>query len=286
MKPGIRSLLLLTCTSISALGQQADPNTIKKEIGTLRQLSAEKRSTETRDLALSIRSLPAGRDKVVLANTLAHLATEGQDNLDVIQQVATTLSSSLKETPIPSTNGKPSPPYDELAKLVRYEGVTSDLDDPQYTQSMDLLKANDAEAEKLDFTLEGLNLKPLGVKKVTLSQFRGKIVVVNFWATWCPPCRAEMPDLAAIYDHFKDQMVVFSITDEEPFKVASFVSAGGLKYPILLDPGRKVNNEFHVDGIPQTFVYDRDGKLVGHAMDMRTQRQFLTMLAKAGLKPE
>jgi thiol-disulfide isomerase/thioredoxin len=200
--------------------------------------------------------------------------------------VATTLSSALQETPIPSTSGKPTSPYYELAKLVRYEGVTGDLSDPQYTQSMDLLKAHDAEAETIDFTLEGYNLKSLGVKKATLSQFRGKIVLVNFWATWCPPCRSEMPDLAAIYDHFKDQLLVLSITDEDAMKVSSYVGAASLKYPILLDPGRKVAGEFHVDGIPQSFVFNPEGKLVAHAEDMRTQRQFLAMLAKAGLKPE
>jgi thiol-disulfide isomerase/thioredoxin len=286
MKHAIRSVLLLVCVNLTALGQQPDVNTIKKSIGTLRQLPEGKRSPATRQLALSIRSLPPSRDKVVLADGLAHLATEGEEDVDVLQQVATTLSSALQETPIPSRSGKPTSPYYELAKLVRYEGVTGDLSDPQYTQSMDLLKAHDAEAETIDFTLEGYNLKSLGVKKATLSQFRGKIVLVNFWATWCPPCRSEMPDLAAIYDHFKDQLVVLSITDEDAMKVSSYVSAASLKYPILLDPGRKVAGEFHVDGIPQSFVFNPDGKLVAHAEDMRTQRQFLAMLAKAGLKPE
>ena len=69
-------------------------------------------------------------------------------------------------------------------------------------------------------------------------------------------------------------------------KVANFLNAAGYKYPILTDPGHKVASAFHVDGIPQTFVFDRDGKLVAQAMDMRIQRQFLAMLEKAGLKPE
>jgi peroxiredoxin len=93
-----------------------------------------------------------------------------------------------------------------------------------------------------------------------------------------------MPDLQVIYDHFKDQLVVLSITDENGIKVAAFLGQAGYKYPILLDPGRKVAAEFHVDGIPQSFVFSQDGKLVAHSEDMRTQRQLLTMLAKAGLK--
>jgi thiol-disulfide isomerase/thioredoxin len=281
-----RSVLLVVCASATVFGQQPDAKTIKKGLETLRQLTAEKRGVATRELATEIRALPASRDKVILANSLAHLSTEGEDDADVIQQVATTLSDALNETPIPSSSGKPTEPYYELAKLVRYEGATATVSDPQFAQSMDLLKAHDADAEKIDFTLDGFNLKQLGVKKVTLSELRGKIVLVNFWATWCPPCRAEMPDLQVIYDHFKDQLVVLSITDEDGMKVANYLGQAGYKYPILLDSGRKVAGEFHVDGIPQSFVFSQDGRLVAHSEDMRTQRQFLTMLAKAGLKPQ
>jgi len=56
-----------------------------------------------------------------------------------------------------------------------------------------------------------------------------------------------------------------------------------VSYPVLLDPGRKVNELFRVDGIPKNFVYDRNGKLVAQSIDMRTQKQFLAMLAQAGL---
>lgn len=286
MLHAIRNVLLVGCVSGSLFGQQPDLKSVKQRLDTLRQLPDERRGSATRQLALEIRALPPSRDKVILADQLSHLATEGEDDTSVIQEVATSLSDALKETPIASKSGKPSEPYYQLAKLVRYEGVTTDMSDPQYTQSVDLLKTHDSEAEKIDFTLEGFNLKQLGVKKVTLSQFRGKIVLLNFWATWCPPCRAEMPDLQAIYDRFKDQLVVLSITDEDGMKVANFIGPSGYKYPILIDPSRKVAGAFHIDGIPQSFVFDREGRLVGHSMDMRTQRQFLAMLARAGLKQE
>jgi hypothetical protein len=84
MKHAIRSVLLLVCVNLTALGQQPDVNTIKKSIGTLRQLPEGKRSAATRQLALSIRSLPPSRDKVVLADGLAHLATEGEEDVDVL----------------------------------------------------------------------------------------------------------------------------------------------------------------------------------------------------------
>jgi|GEM_PF-1476442 len=282
----IGRVVLLVSMGAMAFGQQPDPKKIKQGIDSLRQTPADKHGSATRQLALDIRALPPSKDKVVLADQLAHLSTEGEEESSVIQEVATTLSQALKETPIPSKSGKPTEPYYALAKLTWYEGAKVELDDPQYAQSLALLKDHQADAAKADFTLEGFNLKQLGVKKVTLSQLHGKIVLVNFWATWCPPCRAEMPNLQAISDHFKDQLVVLSITDEDSLKVANFLSAAGYKYPILTDPGHKVASAFHVDGIPQTFVFDSEGKLIAQAMDMRTQRQFLAMLAKAGLKSE
>ena len=282
----IGRVVLLISIGATAFSQQPDPKKIKQGIESLRQLPADKHGNATRQLALDIRALPASKDKVVLADQLAHLSTEGEEESSVVHEVATTLAEALKETPIPSKSGKPTEPYYQLAKLTWYEGAKVDLDDPQYAQSLALLKDHQADAAKADFTLDGFNLKPLGVKKVTLSQLRGKIVLVNFWATWCPPCRAEMPNLQAISDHFKNQLVVLSITDEDSLKVANFLSAAGYKYPILIDPGHKAASAFHVDGIPQTFVFDPEGKLVAQAIDMRTQRQFLAMLAKAGLKPE
>jgi peroxiredoxin len=77
--------------------------------------------------------------------------------------------------------------------------------------------------------------------------------------------------------------VILAISDEEAGKVEPFIAGRNVTYPILLDPGRKVNELFGVQGIPKSFVYDRDGKLVAQAIDMRTRRQFIEMLGQAGL---
>jgi peroxiredoxin len=141
------------------------------------------------------------------------------------------------------------------------------------------LEADDAQRQRADFTLTDLQGKAWHLKDL-----RGQIVLVNFWATWCPPCRKEMPDLQSLYAQFKNQgVVVLSISDEESAKVSPFVAERDITYPVLLDPGRKVNEEFKVEGIPKSFVYDRDGKLVAQSIDMRTKGQFLQMLAQAGL---
>ena len=94
-----------------------------------------------------------------------------------------------------------------------------------------------------------------------------------------------MPDLEALYRRFEQRgLVILAISDEETGKVQPFVEEHKFSFPFLLDPGRKVTELFRVQGIPKSFVYDRQGKLVAQAMDMRTQKQFLEMLAQAGLR--
>ena len=94
-----------------------------------------------------------------------------------------------------------------------------------------------------------------------------------------------MPDLEVLYRRFKDQgLVILAISDEEAAKVKSYLAEKPVTYPILLDPGRKVNDLFLINGIPKSFVYDRKGKLVAQSIDMRTQKQFLEMLGQAGLR--
>ena len=94
-----------------------------------------------------------------------------------------------------------------------------------------------------------------------------------------------MPDMEALHQEFNEQgLVILAISDEESDKVEPFITAHEFSYPILLDPGRKVHDLFEVAGIPKSFLYDRDGHLITQAIDMRTRRQFLEMLAQAGLK--
>jgi len=196
------------------------------------------------------------------------------------------LATALEETPAKpvAKTGAPNGAYVELAELARYEHLSVEqavADSDQYKQATAQLVANDADIEKQDFTL-----KDLHGKKWTLSELHGKIVVVNFWATWCPPCRKELPDLDAIYTHFQSKgLVILGLDDEDPFKITQFFGGHDLSYPVLLDTNRKMANAFHVDGIPKTFVFNRDGKLVTQSIDMRTRRQFLAMLAQAGLQP-
>jgi peroxiredoxin len=274
--------LLFLAISISAQNKivwtdQEKP--IAEQIHTLRKLDDETRAKTTRDLALQIRQLPAVPNKLILANALANLSTEGDFGRDTLQEVTTTLAAAVNEMPQKEEKGKPNSVYTELALLVRYEHMQASVADPQFAAALHELEAEDDERQKADFTLTDLQ-----GKSWHLQDLRGKVVLVNFWATWCPPCRKEMPDLDALYNRFKDRgFLVLSISDEDQAKVAPFIAEHKISYPVLLDPGRKVNDLFHVDGIPKSFVYDRGGKLVTESIDMRTQKQFLEMLAQAGL---
>jgi peroxiredoxin len=245
------------------------------QIRTLRSIPDNKRPAVTKDLALKIRTLPRTPEKDALAGSLANLATEGDPGHDTLQEVATTLAASLREQP--STREDPS--YITLAQLVRYEHVNVSLDAPQFRDAMSTLEAEDANREHIDFSLTDL-----AGKLWTLHDLKGKVVLVNFWATWCPPCRKEMPDLDALYKEFRDKgLVVLAISDEDRHTVESFLADRKVNYPILLDNGRKVNDQFIIHGIPKTFVYDRSGHLAAESIDMRTRRQFLEMLRRAGL---
>jgi peroxiredoxin len=247
----------------------------------LRKLPDDVRARTTKDLALKIRQLPVSANKLRLAAGLSNLSTEGDFGHDTLQEVATTLAEALRQWPPRARkDGSPDSRYLELASLVRYEHVPASVDDPQFAAAIAKLEADDVKRQQADFTLADLQGKVWNLKDL-----RGKVVLLNFWATWCPPCRKEMPDLEALYLKFKDKdLVVLAISDEDAAKVNPFLVEQNITYPVLLDPGRKVNEQFQIEGIPKSFVYDRSGKLAAQSIDMRTQRQFLEMLKQAGLQ--
>ena len=253
---------------------------IVAEINGLRKLDDNIRSERNKSLALQIRHLPASPNKLRLALGLANLSTEGDFGRDTLQEVTATLENAVNEQhPAASAEG-PNDAYVELASLVRYEHMKAQSSDPQFAQAMSRLESDDAARQKADFTLTDLSGKTWH-----LQDLRGKVVLLNFWATWCPPCRKEMPDLQALYDKYKESgLVVLAISDEEAGKVQPFVAERKISYPVMLDPGRNVNDLYRVEGIPKTFVYDRDGKMVAQSIDMRTKGQFQQMLSQAGLQ--
>jgi len=279
----VATLILFLAVSVSAQQKtvwSAQEQPIADQIKGLRKLDDTVRARTTKELALQIRQLPVVPNKLKLAGALALLSTEGDFGRDTLQEVTATLASALREQPPAGKPGQPDDLYMWLASLVRYEHMQAQSDNPQFSQALSRLEAADAARQQADFTLSDLQ-----GNSWHLRDLKGKVVLVNFWATWCPPCRKEMPDLQALYDKYKDHgFVVVSISDEEAAKVQPFIAERKITYPVLLDPGRKVNDLFQVEGIPKSFVYDRSGKMVAQSIDMRTRNQFLEMLAPAGLQ--
>ena len=229
---------------------------------------------------MQIRQLPAGVDKLMSAELLANLSTEGDLGADTLREVAETLSEAVKETPEPpDPTGAPGFAYMELASLSNYEHVKVDLNVPAYKDAVARISAVSRARAKVNFTL-----KDIDGKSWKLSELRGKVVVVNFWATWCPPCHKEMPDLDDLFKEFSNRgLIVLAVTDEKPDVVRKYLAQHPVSYTILLDPGRQVNKDYQIDGIPKSFFYNAKGKLVATAIDMRTKKQFLALLAKAGI---
>jgi len=96
---------------------------------------------------------------------------------------------------------------------------------------------------------------------IALSDLRGQVVILNFWATWCPPCRSEMPALQEVYDaRSAEGLVVLAVNqDEAPDRVEAFGRELRLTFPLLLDPGYLVTDEYRVGLLPTTFFIGRGG---------------------------
>jgi len=112
-------------------------------------------------------------------------------------------------------------------------------------------------------------LPSLGGGDVDLASYRGKVVVLNFWATWCPPCIAEMPSLERLHRALGSEglAVVTVSTDEDAAELKRFVAERGLTMPVLQDPGGRVAaSDYHTTGYPETFVLDREGRLLQHTV--------------------
>ncbi len=128
-----------------------------------------------------------------------------------------------------------------------------------------------------DFTL--IDLKG---NEVTLSDFRGKTVFINFWATWCPACRAEMPEIEAVYQEYKDNgVVVIGVDILEPEDVVrQFVEQGGYSWTFVLDATGAVSDDYRIVAIPTSFFIDREGIIQAVNIGAMTKRALEVKLAE------
>ena len=118
-----------------------------------------------------------------------------------------------------------------------------------------------------DFSLTDLNGKEVEIKK-----FKGKVIFLNFWATWCGPCKEEMPSLEVLHRQFKEKnfvLLTISVDYEGIKPVQEFINKHQYTFPVLLDPQGETLDLFEVKGIPTTFLIDKKGKMDWKAIGPR-----------------
>ncbi len=124
-----------------------------------------------------------------------------------------------------------------------------------------------------DFELKNLSGEP-----VKLSNYNGKKVMLNFWATWCPPCKAEMPDMQKLHEEARDDLVILAVNIDPENDVAGFAKQMGISFPILIDKDYVVNKTYQIISIPTSYFIDENGiiqaKHIG-AMNLNAMKQYI-----------
>jgi peroxiredoxin len=177
--------------------------------------------------------------------------------------------------------------------LVAYEQLSAD-DDPGYveTQPEDILVPVDPEVGALDEQAPSIGeLAPQFALRSpdgavhSLQAHRGVVVWVNFWATWCEPCKRELPDIQKLHDEFTDDgLVVLAVNlQEDGDQATQFFEERGLDMPILLDRSGDVYEQYQLRGLPDSFFIDRDGVLRAMQIGFLTEDQMRDKLAELGI---
>jgi len=119
---------------------------------------------------------------------------------------------------------------------------------------------------------QGFTLPDLAEGEIRLSDYAGKVVILNFWATWCAPCREEMPQLEALWQRYQKQgLVVLAVSEDRgrTKKVRKFIAKRGFTFPVALDRKSKIGRAYRVSGLPASALIDRHGNVVGNLVGFR-----------------
>jgi peroxiredoxin len=120
-----------------------------------------------------------------------------------------------------------------------------------------------ASAVQLAATAPDFTLRSVGGPNLRLAEQRGQVVMVNFWATWCGPCRQEMPHLSRLYERYRSAgFVLLGVNvDDDPRAAAELAAKLGVKFPVLLDTDKTVSRTYDMSAMPATLLIDRDGRV-------------------------
>ncbi|MDR3627366.1 MAG: TlpA disulfide reductase family protein [Ignavibacteriaceae bacterium] len=151
----------------------------------------------------------------------------------------------------------------------------SGKESPANNQAVENSNSNDSKAP--GFTLES----PAG-KKISLSDYKGKVVIIDFWATWCPPCRKGIPDLVDLQKQFGNKLAVIGISLDTDTKdqVASFAQENNINYPVLFATPDVVQSYGNINSIPTTFIIDKNGNIVNQFVGLTPKEVFISEIKK------
>ena len=110
----------------------------------------------------------------------------------------------------------------------------------------------------------------------SLENYKGKVIFLNFWATWCPPCKKEMPDVESIYKEYgenKKDVIILGINSEKENEVKKFLKDKGYTFPTLIDENSEVMRKYFIQAFPTSFVIDKEGNVYGYVMGGLTKEQ-------------
>jgi peroxiredoxin len=128
-------------------------------------------------------------------------------------------------------------------------------------------------------------LRDLEGREVSLESHRGRVVLINFWATWCGPCRIEMPAIEKLYREFADRELTVLAVDvmESPREVRNYLAEHGFSFTVLLDEDGTIAGRYGAGAIPTTIIIDREGRIVHHFVGARPEETLRQALLSAGL---
>ena len=189
-------------------------------------------------------------------------------------------SGKLSYMPGNTNNSNTSPGYSTGKDATNSGDKENDETNNSVSNNGSSEESNKAESNKtpaIDF-----ELKDQYGKTHKLSDYKGKVVFLNFWATWCPPCKMEMPDIQKIYEKYekqgeKTEVVVLSVVapntqDEKDVEgIKAFLEENGYKYPVLMDDGGYTFGAYRISSLPTTFMIDKEGNVFGYVQGGLTQ---------------
>ncbi len=169
------------------------------------------------------------------------------------------------------------------AALMGCNKNTSDTKDQiKENNSAQISQAQMPEAASAEQTAPDFTLVDTQGKKVSLSQFKGKVVIIDFWATWCPPCRRGIPDLISIKKEFKNKIVVIGVSlDVETKKdVVPFIKNYGINYPVVYATNQIVQDYGNIEAIPTSFIIDKNGKIIKQHVGLTPKEVYINEINK------